>query len=114
MARPPWCPEHGKAGDHRLGEASWPGSRTYGHLESNEVHEHPVLAGQQICVGDIVTLDRGCIARVESAAGSGDGMNWGDVSRGAYMALAPADTTPPQGRPGTVSVYAYGARRVHT
>jgi len=61
-------------------------------------------------MGDIVTMRNGGIARVESAAGSGDGINWGDVSGGAFMALAPVDTTQPHGRPETVPVYTYAAR----
>jgi len=109
MARPAWCPIPGKPGDHVLGEGSWPGSRTFAHRPLNIMSYHPVLAGQQICLGDISTMRNGGIARVESAAESGDGMNWGDVSGGAYQALASVDTVPPRSRQETVPVYTYGA-----
>lgn len=109
MAKPPWCPIPGRPGDHRIGEAHWPGSRAYVLRPANAMYAHPVLAGQQICLGDIVTMLNGGIVRVESAAESGDGVNWGDVSGGAFMALAPVDTTQPRGRLETVPTYTYGA-----
>lgn len=90
MAKPPRCPIPGNRG---VGEAHWPGSRTLGHRAPNSTKKHPVHAGQQICLGAIVTMRNGGIVRVEGAAESGDGVNWGDVSGGAFMALAPVDTT---------------------
>lgn len=109
MAKPTRCPIQGEAHDHYPGEGNSPGSRTYDLLPSNAIKYHPVLAGQQICLGDIVTMRNGCIARVESASESGDGVNWGDVSGGAFMALAPADTTQSRGGSETVPTYTYGA-----
>jgi len=50
------------------------------------------LGGQQICIGDIVTIRDGRACQVGSVGTAGDEANWGDVSRGAYMALASVDT----------------------
>lgn len=109
MERPLRCPIPKKPGIYDLSEGSWPGNRTFVLRSSNAVTSPTVLAGQQICLGDIATMRNGGIARVESAAESGDGMNWGDVSGGAYQALASVDTVPPRGRQETVPVYTYGA-----
>ncbi|RNJ71489.1 MAG: hypothetical protein EB824_06840, partial [Thaumarchaeota archaeon S15] len=57
----------------------------------------PVLPGQKIAKGDIVTLsgepghkargkEPGHAMHAESAGDTGDARNWGDVSRGAFMA----------------------------
>jgi len=80
---------------------------TYAHLEGNVVHRIPALEGQDIRRGDIVTQSGDRLARVTSAAGAGGGMDWGDVSAGAYVALADAGA---QGGPDAhVPVYTYGA-----
>lgn len=68
--------------------------------------ELPVLGGQQICVGDIVTLEGGYVCQVESVAGEGDAVNWGNVGGRAHMALASVDTTGLAD--GEESVPAYG------
>lgn len=95
-----------KARDHVLGEGNTPESIAD---EPNQFDlRAPVLAGQQICTGDIVTMRNGKIARVESAAGSGDGMNWGDVSGGAYVALESIDTTSPRVEPQLIRVLSSG------
>lgn len=51
----------------------------------------PVLPGQEILKGDIVTLsggpEPGYAVHAESAGDTGDARNWGDVSRGAFMAM---------------------------
>lgn len=98
MAKPLWCPILSRPGGDRIGDGHWPGSRAYGHLAPNVIDELPVLAGQLICLGYIVTMRNGGIACVDSAAETGDGVNWGDVSGGALMALAPVDTTQPRRR----------------
>lgn len=78
----------------------------YAHLEGNVVHRVPALAGQDIRRGDIATQVGDRLARVTSVTAGGDGMNWGDVSRGAYVALA--DSTSGSADAG-VPVYTYGA-----
>ena len=83
-----WCPLQ-EAGD-RIGNAHQPGFDSY--LHNPPPLTFPVLANQQICQGDIVTLKDCYIAQVESVAPTGDGKNWGDVSNGAYIARAPVDT----------------------
>jgi len=93
MASAPWCPVQDPPGDHVPGEGNSPES--IAHVPNQFALRIPVLAGQQICAGDIVTMRNEKIVRVESAAGSGDGMSWGDVSGGAYAALESIDTTPP-------------------
>lgn len=108
MTRPPWCPL-GKVGDHVLGEASSPGSNDLYCSDPAATKEFHVLPGQQICPGDILTVLGQRVFRVESAAASGDGMNWGNVSSGAYMALTPADTTSTHGRRGSNVVRVTGA-----
>ena len=108
MARLPWQRSRARTGGQPHA-AHRPGSRAYAHLEGNVVHRIPARAGQEIRRGDIVTQEGGRLARVCSAAGAGEGMNWGDVSAGAYVALGPTGAT---GTPweGHVPVYTYGAR----
>ena len=111
-AQPNLCPPlpaMDPRGDHVIGGANRPGSRTYSHREGNVMHHIPVLAGQKICLGDIVTQNGDFLERVKSAATTGDGVNWGDVSRGAYMALAPVDTTNCRNGEESMPVYTYGA-----
>lgn len=110
MARAPWCPMQDRPGDHILGEGSTPES--VADDASQFSIELPVPAGQQICQGDVVTRRNGGIVRVESAADSGDGMNWGDVSGGAYVALESVDTMSPRSGSGRVRVLSSGARIV--
>lgn len=106
MVRLPWrrSPRPAAGWD---GGARGPGSMAYAHLEGNVVHRIPALEGQVIRRGDIVTQSGDRLARVTSAACSGDGMNWGDVSAGAYVALA--DAGAPGGAGSSVPVYTYGA-----
>lgn len=100
----------GRAGDHRLGEASSPESVAH---DPRQVQTPAfVAAGQQICQGDIVTMNDDGIVRVESAETSGDGMNWGDVSGGAYVALCSVDTLSKPSRPEPIGVLAPGAHIV--
>lgn len=99
-----------KARDHRLGEASNPESVAH---DTNQLPIcFPVLAGQQICQGDIVTTRDGNIVRVESSEKSGDGINWGDVSSGAYVALESVNTMSARYGSELTRVFAPGARIV--
>lgn len=110
MTGAPWCPVQDIPRDHILGGGNGPES------VANDLSQHSielqVPAGQQICQGDIVTMSDEGIVRVGSAADSGDGMNWGDVSGGAYAALKSVDTTPPQVGPKPIRVLSSGARIV--
>lgn len=111
MARLPWRrpASHGTdppAGGH--GGARCPESRAYAYLEGNVVHHIPVLAGQGIRCGDIVTQVGDRAARVHGVSEEGDGANWGDVGEGAYVALATVDASGASGD-RTVPVYTYGA-----
>ena len=111
LARETWCPVQRKARDHPLGEASNPESVAH---STDQIPLRPrVLPGQQICPGDIVTMrNNDGIVRVESVTKSGDGMNWGDVSGGAYVALESVDTVSAPGRLKTIPVFASGTRIV--
>lgn len=79
-----------------------PGDVPYRNLDLNIPMELPVLGGQVIAKGDIVTLsggagpgargeENGYARRAESVGDTGDARNWGDVSRGAFMALRGVD-----------------------
>lgn len=96
------CPVPGGAG--YVGSSVRPGART--HVGNPGPEELPALGGQQICVGDIVTLERGYACQVESVAGEEDAVNWGNVGGRAHMALASVDTVGL--RDGAESVPAYG------
>lgn len=88
----------------RMGSPYRPGDVPYGHLDFNIPMELPVLGGQVIAKGDIVTLspgpgqgsscgERGYAMRAESIGEGGAARNWGDVSRGAFMALRHVDSS---------------------
>lgn len=72
------------------GSAYRPGDVPYSNLD-HEIHmKLPVLPDQKIFKGDIVTLsaepEPGYAVRAGSVGDRGDARNWGDVSRGAFMA----------------------------
>lgn len=96
------CPVPGAGG--YVGDSVWPGART--HMGNPPHMRLAVLGGQQICNGDIVTLDGGYACQVESVGAEGDAVNWGNVGGGAYMALASVDTVGL--RDGEDSVPAHG------
>jgi len=91
-----------------VGSGIKPGLQIY--ISDPAPEELPALGGQQICMGDIVTMRDGHACQVGSVGTTGDEVNWGDVSRGAYMALASVDM---EGRPDgddTVPVCGLGSR----
>jgi len=78
-----------------LGGPYRPGDVPYSSIDNEIPMKLPVLPGQAIARGDIVTLsgkpgeqgqEDGHAMRVESIGDTGDARNWGDVSRGAFMA----------------------------
>ncbi|MDD9808565.1 MAG: hypothetical protein OXU25_01870 [Thaumarchaeota archaeon] len=99
------CPTHGSS-DY-IGSSVRPGSRT--HIRNPGPEDLLVLGGQQICVGDIVTLRDGYACQVGSVATTGDAVNWGDVGGGAHMALASVDTVGRGDGEDTVPAYGSGS-----
>jgi len=90
-----------------------PGDIPYSGLDKEIPMKLPVLPGQAIARGDIVTLsgkqgeqsmEAGHAIRAESIGDTGDARNWGDVSRGAFMAKEGTDGRVAAGGTGMIQV----------
>jgi len=76
-----------------IGGGHKPGYRMRQHLDQNVVNEMPVLAGQRIAMGDIITAtDSGLAANFETGNASSS-YNTADLRNGAFQALNPVDNS---------------------
>jgi len=76
-----------------IGSAHKPGYRSRNHLPQNTVLEFPVLAGQKIALGDIITLSSGHYASNFFSGNTATSYNTADLRRGMFQALNAVDNT---------------------